>query len=68
MRKYKVNRDQSDKAPIKVDIEKYKDFSKLSQVHDNYVKRHRKPIYKDKRLFFLLILIILLAYLLVLAE
>jgi len=64
MRKYKINKDQSEKNPSKATIEKYKDFSKLSHEYDNYVKRHRRPIYKDKKLFFLLLLIILLAYLL----
>ena len=64
MRKYKVNRDQTKSVPDKATIEKYKDFSKLSHEYENYVKRHRRPIYKDKKLFFILLLIVLLAYLL----
>ncbi len=63
MRKYKINRDQSIKEPSRDSIEKYKNFSKLSHEYDKYVKRHKRPIYKDKKLFFLLLLIILLAYL-----
>ena len=64
MRKYKINRDKKHDLPSKASIGKYKDFSKLSHEYENYTKRHKKPVYKDKRLFFLLILIIILAYLL----
>jgi hypothetical protein len=64
MRKYKVNRKQAVKLPSKEAIEKYKDFPRLTHEYDNYVKRPKKPLYKDKKMFFFLLLIALLAILL----
>lgn len=64
MRKYKVNRKQPVKLPSKEAIEKYKDFSRLTHEYDNYVKRPKKPLYKDKKMFFFLLLIALLTILL----
>ena len=63
MRKYKVNRDQPVKLPSKEAIEKHKDFSRLTHEYDKYVKRPTKPLYKDKKMFFFLLLIALLTFL-----
>lgn len=64
MRKYKVNRTESTKVPSKETIEKYKDFSRLRHEYDRYTKRPTKPIYKDKKLFFFILMIALLALIL----
>lgn len=63
MRKYKVNRDKPVKLPSKETIEKYKDFPRLRHEYDHYVKRPKKPLYKDKKMFFFLLLVALLALL-----
>ncbi|MEX1003286.1 MAG: hypothetical protein WDZ35_14295 [Crocinitomicaceae bacterium] len=63
MRKYKVNRKKPVKLPSKEAIEKYKDFPRLRHEYDRYVKRPKKPLYKDKKLFFFILMIALLAYL-----
>jgi len=63
MRKYKVNRGAEQKIPSKETIEKYKDFSRLSHTYDQYVKRPKKPLYKDRRMFLFILLIALMAYL-----
>jgi len=63
MTKYKINRNQEPKLPSKADMEKYKDFSRLSANYDNFTKRPKLPLYKNKRFFIALIIIGLIAYL-----
>jgi len=65
MRKYKVNRTGENKVPSKETIEKYKDFSRLSHTYDKYTKRPKAPIYKDKKMFLFLLIVVLLTYLIV---
>ncbi len=65
MRKYKVNRTESVKAPSKETMEKYKDFSRLSHEYDKLVKRPKKPLYQDKKMFLIVLLIALIAMLIV---
>ena len=62
MRKYKVNRTEPKKVPSKETIEKYKDFSRLSHAYDEIVKRPKKPLYRDKKMFLFLLIVALLAY------
>ena len=63
MRKFEVNKDNKQSLPTKEEMAKYKDFARLSHEYDKVVKRPKLPLYKDKRMFLLLLLIILLAYL-----
>lgn len=65
MRKYKVNREQPVKMPSKEVIEKYKDFPSLRHEYDSYVKRPKKPLYKDKKMFLFILLIALVVYLII---
>ncbi|MDG1915543.1 MAG: hypothetical protein P8I55_13260 [Crocinitomix sp.] len=64
MRTYKVNRKDTPKVPSKETIEKYKDFSALSHEYDKMVKRPKVPLYKDKKMFLVLLLVALVAILL----
>ena len=64
MTKYKINRDQEPKIPSKEEMEKYKDFSRLSANYDKFTKRPKLPLYKDKRFFLAILIIALIAYLL----
>ncbi|MFT5821986.1 MAG: hypothetical protein ACI8ZM_003242 [Crocinitomix sp.] len=64
MRTYKVNRTKKPKVPSKETIEKYKDFASLSHEYDKMVKRPKVPLYKDKKMFLVLLLILLVAILL----
>lgn len=64
MRKYKVNREKPVKMPSKEAIEKYKNFPRLTHEYDTYVKRPKKPLYKDKKMFWFLLFIVLLTILL----
>ena len=63
MRKYKVNREQPVKMPSKEAIEKYKNFPALTHEYDNYVKRPKKPLYKDKKMFLFLLIVALITIL-----
>jgi len=64
MRKYKINRDKPLKEPSKEAIEKYKDFSRLSHEYDRLTRRPKVPIYKDKKMFLVLLLIMLIVFVL----
>lgn len=64
MREYKINRTKEKELPGRDVIEKYKDFSRLSHEYDRLTKRPKVPIYKDKKMFLVLLLIVLVAYLL----
>ena len=64
MRSYKVNKDNKEQLPNKETIEKYKDFSRLSHEYERMTKRPKVPLYKDKKMFLVLLLIVLIAYLL----
>jgi hypothetical protein len=63
--KYKINRDQKNPSvPTKEQMQKYKDFGSLKANYDKTTKRPLKPIYKDKRFFLGLLIIVIIAYLL----
>ena len=64
MKKYKINRDNKVDLPSKKTVEKYKNFSQLSHEYDRLTKRPKVPLYKDKKMFLILLLIVLLAYIL----
>jgi len=64
VRKYKINRTEEVKLPNAETIRKYKDFSRLRHEYDSVVKRPRKPLYRDRKLFFILLFVALLALLL----
>lgn len=64
MRKYKINRTDKQDLPSKETIEKYKNFTNLTHEYDRLVKRPKVPLYKDKKMFLILLLIVLIAFVL----
>lgn len=64
MKKYKVNRTNGPDLPSAETIAKYKNFGQLSHEYDKLVKRPKVPIYRDKKMFLILLLIVLVAFLL----
>ena len=60
MKKFTVNKEDKGTEPTREQIDRHKDFSKFSHEYDKYVKRPKKPIYKDPKLFLLLILLLIL--------
>jgi len=62
MRKYKINRDNERKLPPHAVSDKFKDFDKIRMQYGEITKRPKQPLYKNKKLFMLLILIALVAW------
>lgn len=62
MKKYKLNTDNKPKIPSDKCVENSKDFGRLFHDYEKYTKRPKKPIYKDPKLFLLIIVLGLLAY------
>ena len=63
MRKFTLNKEAKQKEPTKEQINRYKDFSRLSHDYERIVKRPKKPLYKDPKLFLYLFLLGLILYL-----
>ncbi len=63
MRKFTLNKEAKKKEPTREQINRYKDFSRLSHDYERIVKRPKKPIYKDPKLFLYLLLLGLILYL-----
>jgi len=62
MRKYKINRNKERKLPPHAVSDKFKDFDKIRMQYSEITKRPKQPLYKNKKLFMLLLLIALVAY------
>jgi len=62
MRKYKINRDKERKLPPHAVSDKFKDFDKIRMQHSDITKRPTVPLYRNKKLFMLLLLIALVAW------
>lgn len=63
MRKFTLNNETKKKEPTNEQINRYKDFSRLSHDYERLVKRPKKPLYKDPKLFLYLFLLGLILYL-----
>ncbi|MDA8715432.1 hypothetical protein OAW23_02110 [Flavobacteriales bacterium] len=68
MKKYKINRTNIENLPLDETINKYKDYSKLQVRYNDVVKRNKLPLYKNRKMFLFIILIVLLAYLIASGE
>jgi hypothetical protein len=67
MRKFQRITNEKSKEPTKEQLVRYKDFASLSHKYERLAKRPKRPLYKDPKLF-LLLLIIGLMFLLVFLE
>ena len=67
MRKFRTITNEKSQEPTKEQMVRYKDFASLSHKYERLAKRPKKPLYKDPKLF-LLLLIIGLMFLLVFLE
>lgn len=64
MKEYKINRDQEPKIPSSETIAKYKNFRQLTHEYDRLTKKPKVPLYRDKKMFLVLLLIVLVAFIL----
>lgn len=62
MKKYKLNKDKKLLSPSKQKMESQKDFGKLFHHYEKFTKRPKKPLYKDPKYFFFLLILVVLAY------
>lgn len=67
MRKFRRITNEKSHEPTKEQLVRYKDFASLSHKYERLAKRPKRPLYKDPKLF-LLLLIIGLMFLLVFLE
>ena len=64
MKKYKINKGPKKKLKLtKSDIQRHKNFNKLMLQYDEITSRPKIPLYKNKKLFMLLLILALIAYL-----
>lgn len=67
MRKFQRISKEKSQEPTEKQLSRYKDFASLSHQYERIAKRPKKPLYKDPKLF-LLLLIIALMFLIVFLE
>jgi hypothetical protein len=69
MRKFSINR-EPDKAfePSEAQLRKHKDFSRLHHEYERLTKRGKKPIFRDPKLYLLVVLLGIILLLLFLEE
>ncbi len=65
MRKFKLNKEQKSLDPTEAQIKRQKDYARLHHDYEKLTKRSKKPIYKDPKLFILLIILGLVLYLII---
>ena len=66
MRKFTLNRDKKSLNPTDEQIKRQKDFSRVHHDYERLTKRGKKPLYRDPKLFMLLLILgimLLLAFL-----
>lgn len=68
MRKFTLNKDQKKLTPSDEQIKRQKDFSRLHHDYEKIMKRGKKPLYRDPKMFLLLFIIGLMFLLLFLES
>ena len=64
MKQYKINREQKEQViPSDEVIAKYRNFKQLNVSYNEFTKRPKVPLYKNKKMFLFLMLIGLVAWL-----
>ena len=62
MRKFSVNKKKKNTIPTDEQIRRHKNFSRLSHDYELLTKRPKKPIYKDPKKFFYVIIAGIILY------
>lgn len=63
MRKFSVNTDHKKTTPTEEQIKRQKDFARLHHEYERLVKRGKKPLYRDPKLWMLIFILALVLYL-----
>jgi hypothetical protein len=57
MKKFILNTDKKNSNPSTEQIKRQKDFSRLHHNYEKIIKRGKKPLYQDQKLFALILII-----------
>ncbi len=68
MRKYKLKKSQDKKIPSPEEIKEFKDFKKITANYHKIIQRPEVPLYKNPKAFLGLFLIVIVLYLITLAQ
>jgi hypothetical protein len=68
MRKFTINKDQKELTPTEEQIKRQKDFTRLHHDYEKIVKRGKKPLYRDPKMFLLILLLGIIFLLMFLGE
>jgi len=63
MRKFSINKEKKNLEPTEAQIKRQKDFSRLHHEYERLTKRGKKPIYRDPKLYLLIVLIGIILFL-----
>jgi hypothetical protein len=68
MRKFTLNKNNKEVTPTDEQIKRQKDFSRLHHDYEKLTKRGKKPLYRDPKMFLLLLIIGIIFLLMFLGE
>jgi hypothetical protein len=68
MRKFTLNKDPKKLSPTDEQIKRQKDFTRLHHSYEKVVKRGKRPLYRDPKLFLLLFIVGLVIFLMYLES
>ncbi len=57
MRKFSINREKKNLEPTDEQIKRQKDFSRIRHDYEILTKRGKRPLFKDPKLYLLLVLL-----------
>lgn len=57
MRKFSINRGKKNLEPSDEQIKRHKDFSRIHHDYERLTKRGKRPLFKDPKLYLLLVLL-----------
>ena len=68
MRKFKLQSDEQPIEPTQAQIERHKNVERFYHDYELLTKRSKKPIYRDRKLYLLMVLIGIILFLLFLED
>ena len=57
MRKFSINREKKNLEPSDEQIKRHNDFSRIHHDYERLTKRGKRPLFKDPKLYLLLVLL-----------
>ena len=66
MRKFSIHREKKEIEPTDEQMKRHKDFARIHHEYERLTKRGKKPVYRDPKLYLLVVIIgivLLLAFL-----